>query len=140
MAAPGPKDVPRDSRNVPALASVAGKEDIMRNNSPRDIQQHIEAMRRDIDRMARAVNRIAKEGGRARAAMAKTAARATKTARASGDEVWEEALNLGADAGRASISSIQSGAGMLGTWLRSPLGMLIALAGIGLLSRRLFHR
>jgi hypothetical protein len=107
---------------------------------PNDVQKHIDSMRRDIDRMARAVSRIAKEGGRARAAMAKTAARATKTARVSGDEVWEEALNLGADAGRASMSGLRTGADTFRGLVSSPIGMLLVLAGLGLLTRRLFHR
>lgn len=112
----------------------------MFNRSPNDVQKHIQAMRRDIDRMARAVNRITKEGSRARASMAKTAARATKTARVSGDEVWEEALNLGADAGKATMTGLRTGAFALGEWARSPIGMLLVIAGVGLLSRRLFHR
>jgi alkylhydroperoxidase family enzyme len=114
----------------------------MRENSAQDVQRHIAAMRRDIDRirMARAVNRIAKEGSRAKAAMAKTAARASRTGRVAGDEVWEEALNLGADARKAAISGFRGGAEALRKRVGNPIGVLLVLAGIGLLSRRILRR
>lgn len=112
----------------------------MMNRSSNDIEAHLSAMRRDIDRMAQAVNRIAKEGVRTKAAMAKTAARASKSARVSGLEALEAALNLGSDAGRASIGVVQGGAGAIWQRLRSPMGVVLLLSGIGLLSRHLFRR
>jgi hypothetical protein len=112
----------------------------MVSRSSSDIQKHISAMRGDIERMAQAVDRIAKEGARTRAAMAKTAARATRSARVSSADMLEEALNLGSDAGKASIGIVQSGAEAAWQRLRSPIGVLLLLSGIGLLSRHLFRR
>jgi hypothetical protein len=110
------------------------------SNRSLDVQEHIEAMRRDIDRMAQAVSRIAKEGRRAQAQMARTAARATKTARVSGSDAFEEALNLGSDIGKASAGILGKGIEFARQRLGSPLGVLLVLSGIGLLSRRLFRR
>ncbi len=112
----------------------------MFNRSPSDVQKHIAAMRKDIDRMAQAVNRIAKEGTRTRAAMAKTASRATRSARVSGADALEGAFNLGTDAGKASIGILQGGAEAAWHRMRSPICVLLLLSGIGLLSRRLLRR
>lgn len=112
----------------------------MPKHSPEDIQQHIAAMRRDIERMTRAVNRIAQEGARARAAMAKTATRASKAARVSGDAALGEAINLGADAGKATLGIIGRGAEAVRRKMSNPISALLVLSAMTLLWRRLFRR
>jgi ElaB/YqjD/DUF883 family membrane-anchored ribosome-binding protein len=98
----------------------------------KDLQTDIDAIRKDIAALTDTVGKLASEALKAQAAMAKDAKRAARAASHLGEEMWEEAQQLGADTFDAAGDAAQAGMASLESQIkRSPVSAVLIALGIG---------
>jgi ElaB/YqjD/DUF883 family membrane-anchored ribosome-binding protein len=113
----------------------------MANSPEKDFQNDIEALRADIAALTDTVGKLASEAVKAQAAFAKDARTAAKAAGRVGEEMWEEAQQLGADGYDAAADAAGAGMATLENQIkRSPVSAVLIALGIGFVVGILGHK
>jgi ElaB/YqjD/DUF883 family membrane-anchored ribosome-binding protein len=113
----------------------------MATSPEKDFQHDLEALRADIAALTDTVGKLAAEAVKAQAAFAKDARNAAKAAGRVGEEMWEEAQQLGADSVEAAGDAAQAGIASLESQIkRSPVSAVLIALGIGFVVGILGHK
>jgi ElaB/YqjD/DUF883 family membrane-anchored ribosome-binding protein len=103
-------------------------------NPEKDFQDDLAAIRADIAALTDTVGKLGNEALKAQAAFAKDAKKAAKRASGLGEEMWEEAQQLGSDAAGAAGDAAQAGMATLERQIKqSPVSAVLIALGIGFL-------
>jgi ElaB/YqjD/DUF883 family membrane-anchored ribosome-binding protein len=113
----------------------------MATHPEKDLQTDIEAIRADISALTDTVGKLASEAMKAQAAFTKDAKKAAKAAGRIGEEVWEEAQQLGADGVDAATDAAQAGMASLEKQIkRNPVNAVLIALGVGFLVGFIGHK
>ena len=113
----------------------------MATHPEKDLQSDIEAIRADIAALTDTVGKLASEAVKAQAAFTKDAKRAAKAAGRVGEEMWEEAQQLGSNGMDAATDAAHAGVASLEAQIkRSPVSAVLIALGIGFVVGLLGHK
>ena len=113
----------------------------MATNPEKDLQNDMEAIRADIAALTDTVGKLASEAVKAQAAIAKNVKKAAKSAGAVGEEMWEEAQQLGSDTADAAADAAHAGMASLENQIkRNPVNAVLIALGVGFLVGLVGHK
>jgi ElaB/YqjD/DUF883 family membrane-anchored ribosome-binding protein len=99
-----------------------------------EFQKDLDTIRADIAALTDTVGKLATEASKAQAAMAKTARAAGKKAAGIGEEMWDEAMQLGQDTAEAASHAAAAGVSTLEKEIRrNPFTSVLIALGVGFL-------
>jgi ElaB/YqjD/DUF883 family membrane-anchored ribosome-binding protein len=103
-------------------------------NPEKEFQDDLATIRADIAALTDTVGKLASEAVKAQAAFAKDAKKAAKRATSIGEEMWEEAQQLGSDTAEAAGDAAQAGMATLERQIKqNPVSAVLISLGIGFL-------
>ena len=101
----------------------------------KEFQKDIEAMRADLAALVNTVSALATRTSKAEAAVSKNVKKTAKEAAGAGEDLLEEGLQLGRDAGKAAMDAPAAGLAMIENEIkRNPLNAVLIALGIGFIA------
>lgn len=100
--------------------------------SDKDFQNDLDTLRADISALTDTVGKLASEASNAKAAMGRTAKAAGKRAASIGEDMWDEAMQLGQDTAEAAQNAAAAGVSTIEKEIqRNPLSAVLIALGVG---------
>jgi ElaB/YqjD/DUF883 family membrane-anchored ribosome-binding protein len=107
----------------------------------KDFQKDLEALRADIAALTETVGSLAAQAAKAEAAIARNVRKAAKSAVGTGEEMWDEGVQLGEDAARAAVHGAHAGVSTLEDQIKkNPMNAVLIALGVGFLVGIVGHK